>query len=104
MISFNNFLEISTDKFIDDTYEHVLELDEDILQIVSLDHRRILDLGWYPSFNPNGQYKIMLIELVDEENQPEKWDSPLITFISRNVSVIKDKIDYMLQEVVAGRF
>ena len=40
--------------FIDDTYENVLDLDEDILQIVSQDHKRIVDLGWYPSFNPNG--------------------------------------------------
>ncbi|NRF95593.1 hypothetical protein HQN89_32670 [Paenibacillus frigoriresistens] len=60
--------------FIDDTYENVLELDEDILQIVSQDHKRIVDLGWYPSFNPNGQYKVKLIELVDEERQLEKWD------------------------------
>lgn len=36
MISLNNFLEISTYEFIDDTYENVLDLDED------------------PSFNPNG--------------------------------------------------
>ncbi|KRF10272.1 hypothetical protein ASG89_01700 [Paenibacillus sp. Soil766] len=93
MISLNNFHEISTDEFTDDTYENVLELDEDILQIVSQDHKRIVDLGWYPSLNPNGQYKVKLVELVDEERQPEKWDSPLFTFSSRSVSVIKDKID-----------
>ncbi|KRF31653.1 hypothetical protein [Paenibacillus sp. Soil787] len=70
-----SFLEISTDEFTDDTYEIVLELDEDILQIVSQDQL----LGWYPSFNPNGQYKVKLVELVVEEKQPEKWDSSLVT-------------------------
>ncbi|WP_171644565.1 hypothetical protein [Paenibacillus phytorum] len=103
MISKNNFIEISTDEYTDDTYEHVLELDEDILQIVSQDNKRILDLGWYPSFNPNGQYKIMLVELVDVEHQAEKWDSPLFTCSSKSVSVIKDTIEYILQEVVEGR-
>lgn len=103
MVSYNNFLELSTEEFTDDTFKYEIDLDEDILQISSQAHRRILDLGWYPSFHPDGQYKIMLVELVEKEIQPEKWDDPLFTFSSRSVNEIKDKIDLVLQQVVEGR-
>ncbi|MBH5316864.1 hypothetical protein I6N90_03450 [Paenibacillus sp. GSMTC-2017] len=102
-VGYNNFLEISTEDFIDDTYPYEWDLNEDILQFSNEYRKRILDLGWYPSSNPKGQYRIVLIELCEDEDQAEKWDSPLFQYCSRDTNDIKDKINFVLQEVATGR-
>ncbi|MDU0200087.1 hypothetical protein ACYEXS_11760 [Paenibacillus sp. MAH-36] len=103
MVAYNNFLEISPYDFVDDTYKYAMELDEDILQMSNQYRKRILDLGWYPSFNPHGQYRIVLVELVDNESQSDKWTTPIVIFSSRDILTIKMTIDSLLEEVAEGR-
>ena len=58
--------------FIDPTKsipEQVGDLKEDMLQIAFGDGQYIVDVGWYPSFDINGKFKIFLIENQDWENR-----------------------------------
>ena len=57
--------------------DHLHELDEDMLQ-VEYDGNIILDVGWYPSFNPHGQFKIFVIENHD-------WDKPKLCVETREI-------------------
>lgn len=46
-----------------------LELQEDLLQ-VKYDGRYLIDVGWYPMFDPTGFFLIRVIDSCD-------WDNPL---------------------------
>ena len=48
-----------------------LMLDEDLLQ-VKYDNGRIIDLGWYPSFDVSGSFRVYVINEFD-------WDKPLFS-------------------------
>lgn len=70
VITYNNF-NIDISKPLEN---QIWELKEDLLQ-VSYSGRNsstyILDIGWYPEFNVNGNFKILLIRNYD-------WDIPEI--------------------------
>lgn len=67
-INHNIFTEACPEKFLSEDYEYRWEFNENILQIVNISRKKILDLGWYPEFCPSGEYCIMLIELVKMRN------------------------------------
>lgn len=104
IINRNIFTEASPEKFQDEDYEYRLEFNEDILQIINTHRRRIIDLGWYPEFNVNGQYRLMVIEWTNDcEQQPEFWDHPLIKYCSRDIEDIKKKIEGLAKKVTEGQ-
>ncbi len=46
------------------------ELHEDLLQLNHKKGNLIIDLGWYPAYDANGKYILMLV-------RDYKWDFPL---------------------------
>jgi hypothetical protein len=101
MIHFNQFTEANPDAFINDDYEYKWEFNEDILQFNHINNKWTLDLGWYPEFNPIGEYKILLIDTSDIDC-PDR-QNPIYKFNSRDINVIIEKIEYVLMEVSHGR-
>lgn len=71
----------------------IWELKQDLLQVKysdKHDNTYILDIGWYPEFNLDGAFKIVLIRNFD-------WDKPVILKKSNNedfYSILIDCIDY----------
>jgi hypothetical protein len=59
-------------------------LQEDMIQIDFFD-RYILDIGWYPSWDKNGCFKLLVIE-------GEDWNEPLLALSSKNIDELKDKL------------
>ena len=102
-VEHNIFTEVCPERFNNDDYEYRWEFNEDILQIRNTYKRRILDLGWYPEFNPLGQYCFVLVEIEDNEMQLVCWDQPIIKYYPRNIEDIKNKIEELLEKVTEGQ-
>lgn len=46
----------------------VFSLSEDLLQVESVDKELLLDVGWYPEFDLDGFFKVVVIKKYDWEN------------------------------------
>ena len=55
----------------------LLELNEDLLQLYNEKANLIIDLGWYPSHNIDGNYILRLVKNY-------KWDCPLEQITSKS--------------------
>jgi hypothetical protein len=64
-------------------------LTEDLLQ-VHFNMSLILDIGWYPSFDPNGEFIIYLI-------QYDSWDDPIIKCTAKSISDLKGLIEKIIK-------
>jgi hypothetical protein len=87
----NKFTEVNSKEFISEDYRYVWEFDEDILLLSYSDPNYSLDLGWYPSFNPEGAYCLRLIKDCD-------WENPVEIFSSRVIDEIKTMIETYLEK------
>ena len=70
----NIYDEISTLDFHKNISEEVTRLDEDLFQL-SFNDGVIIDIGWYPSFDINGEFIIQVISGGD-------WETPSIKISS----------------------
>ncbi|MCA0755646.1 hypothetical protein KP806_11325 [Paenibacillus sp. N4] len=103
VVKWNHFYEINTNEFIDESFPCQMDLIEDIVYFINQSRNRMLDLGWYPEGNPKGKYRLVLIEMDEEEDkQIENWNNPLITFTSRDNIEIKNKVNEILNKVSEG--
>jgi hypothetical protein len=67
-------------------------LQEDLIQIKISSTDMLLDVGWYPSEDINGAFKIMLIKQHD-------WDKPIRVQTTKNINELKKIIFNMLEGV-----
>ncbi len=89
-VELNKFTEVNPDEFTSEDYKYLWEFDEDIVYLTYKDKYSI-DLGWYPSFNPKGEYSLLVIKDND-------WDYPLEKFHSRRIDEIKEKLELYLEK------
>lgn len=68
-------------------------LGEDILQIEHLHKSCIIDIGWYPSFDTSGEFKILLIK-------NKNWSSPLLEYSTTDLGEIIKKIYELTNGIV----
>lgn len=68
-------------------------LGEDILQIEHLHKFCIIDIGWYPSFDTSGEFKILLIK-------NKNWHSPLLEYSTTDLGEIIKKIYELTNGIV----
>jgi hypothetical protein len=79
---------------IDETIilENQLEnLTEDILQ-VQFSNSLTLDIGWYPSFDQNGEFIVYL-------TQYGIWDTPIIKETTKSIADLKRIIEIIVQRI-----
>jgi hypothetical protein len=62
-ITFNDMSHLTQDNFKQDIYS----LKEDMLQ-VEIPNNYLLDVGWYPCFDLNGNFRIILVKNYNWEN------------------------------------
>ncbi len=67
----------------------LFNLKEDLFQMSYQDYT--LDVGWYPEFDINGSYKVLLIKAHD-------WSNPINEFISRDICIIKSLLNDIMSE------
>jgi len=67
------------------------ELKEDLLQ-VQFPNDIILDIGWYPSFDQNGSFRICLIKELD-------WSNPIDFVKCKNMTELKNNIIKMIKTI-----
>lgn len=73
-IEFNNFTEY--DMPVHGKHD-CFELHEDLLQLLNEKANLVIDLGWYPSYDDNGNYLLLLIK-------DYNWDFPLEKVVSKS--------------------
>jgi hypothetical protein len=72
------------------------DLKEDLAQ-VEFAPAAILDVGWYPSFSPEGRFVVMVVRSAD-------WDSPAFRREFKDVAALRDAIRAAIDvAVLAGR-
>lgn len=90
-ITWNDFTEYDIGLHGDQDMFH---LHEDLLQLHHEAKDLTLDLGWYPSFNTDGAYILLLIKHSD-------WDSPLKRIESRSKEEITAHLEQWMLEISA---
>lgn len=96
-VNLNDFTESFPDRFTDDNYEHRWEFKEDIMKLESNYKKRVIDLGWYPEFDADGQYTLMLVDVSEENGEGSFYWNKLIEYRSRSIEEIRMKIEEFLR-------
>lgn len=68
--------------------EQLIHFTEDLVQIEIGEHF-LVDVGFYPEFDPNGEFKIVLIQNYD-------WETPLFSKSCSSLQILPS----MIQEVI----
>ncbi len=79
-----NCFSISFEKAFDQQLE---SLTEDLIQ-VEYEQGFIVDIGWYPEYDPKGS---LVVQLIKDEN----WDKPVEKAIVANMDEMRDAIKRM---------
>ncbi|HEX7446116.1 MAG TPA: hypothetical protein VF306_01150 [Pirellulales bacterium] len=72
--------------------EQLDELKEDLIQAEYHDLDVVLDVGWYPSFSPDGRFVVQLVKAQD-------WRSPLLRLETNELACLRDFIGKAVAEV-----
>lgn len=76
-VTFNDLSNLTQGNFI----QEIDSLKEDMLQ-VKLPGNRVLDVGWYPSFDVSGNFRIFLVQNYD-------WDYPLYSQTAKDILTLE---------------
>ncbi|SEN68850.1 hypothetical protein [Lihuaxuella thermophila] len=85
-IVYNDF-HVKTDVPLD---QQVFSLKEDMLQVHFQEGKYLIDVGWYPSFEENGRFKVFVIENFD-------WEKPLLEEESYSINELKMALEKAIQ-------
>lgn len=84
--------ELSTLDFTKTASEEALRLDEDLFQLTK-NNGVIIDIGWHPSFNKEGEFIIQVISDGD-------WDHPMIkTSSGWDKNELSEKLSMVLEQL-----
>lgn len=81
-ITYDNFSWINSSNIY---LDHLEDLSEDLLQVTFFDERYILDVGWYPEFNANGQF---ILQVIYNYN----WEKPFYIEKTKDLQILMDSI------------
>ncbi|MEK3789132.1 hypothetical protein [Paenibacillus sp. FSL K6-1230] len=96
-ISYNTLVELDPSDLKEDDENKWRNFTEDLLQVKHTKYNILLDVGWYPEGDPQGLYGIELIKDFD-------WANPLVTFDTKNISDLVEKIEFLLWQVGEGYY
>ena len=74
------------------------DLTEEMIFVTSSRCALGIDLGWYPDYSPEGQFRI---EVVDLDNLAATFARPLREFATRSVWAAKQKLEEWMTELHA---
>ncbi|MGN0144321.1 MAG: hypothetical protein ACI398_05015 [Clostridium sp.] len=67
------------------------KLSEDMLNIVNHLKNIIIDVGWYPQFDINGHFGLVVVK-------DNIWIKPIDTLVTRDINVVIDKVNKIMEE------
>ena len=67
-------------------------LKEDLAQ-VHFGKNIVLDLGWYPEFNPRGQFGLVIVKLANLEDPGNDWANPILELRFRDLTNFVQKLN-----------
>ncbi|WP_085712123.1 MULTISPECIES: hypothetical protein [unclassified Pseudomonas] len=67
------------------------ELKEDLFQ-ATFPFQQIIDIGWYPEFSENGEFKVSLVS-------NSNWEKPIHSEKAKNWTELKNAIENTLKKV-----
>lgn len=73
--------------------EQIWSFKEDILQIEFVDDKYLIDIGWYPEFDPNGAFTIKVVNDFD-------WSNPIFKGKCKNIDLLKMYLQEAINFVV----
>lgn len=71
--------------------------DEDLFLAVNSTKGELVDVGWYPDADPNGNFRLVLLNY-DRKEEVGDWDNPLIDLVTRSIDTIRAKLRETLGE------
>ncbi len=74
------------------------DLNEEMIFVTSSRCALAIDLGWYPDYAPDGQFRI---EVVDLDNLTATYAEPVREFATRSVWTAKQKMEEWMEELHA---
>ena len=77
--------------------EDAFELHEDLLQLFHEKTGLTIDLGWYPSYDPEGHYLLLLVKDCG-------WDRPLEMVETRSKAVVISSIEKWVDNGFWGKY
>ena len=83
---------------IKDGAEYSYELCEDMLQVEN--QNLLIDLGWYPSGDIEGNYKLYMLD----KNEECPFESPLEIFISKSKQEVTERIEYWTDSMFYSKY
>ncbi|MCK5727517.1 MAG: hypothetical protein KAH22_11925 [Thiotrichaceae bacterium] len=91
--TYNEFFEIDPE-LANENNSNWWHFKEDMLQIEDRSAGLLIDLGWYPEFNAEGAFKLVLVKISEAPDEmPNNWDNPLKIFYSNNRSEVVREIE-----------
>ena len=91
-IEWNLFLEV--DPIFEVGEPGSIGFGEDLLHISNTKNAVLLDLGWYPSDDPEGEYHLVALRKhTNEDEMRSSWDRPLRALTSRSRSEIVQSVE-----------
>lgn len=103
-VAYNQFFDVDPDLSVE-AYSGVWwDFKEDMLQLTHSHYRVLVDLGWYPEHQPEGSFKLVLIQLTDDkEDMPEAWSHPIATYRSQSRQTIVATIEAWLHDPLSRK-
>jgi len=93
-VNLNEFTEIDPNNINEEAEDEDIwfNFKQDLLQIENKHFRILIDLGWYPDFNSEGNFRFVLI-------RDYQWDEPVRSIQTRNKDEIVAIIESWLTEL-----
>lgn len=95
-VDYNTFVELDP-KTLNEKDEKWINFTEDLLQMSYIRDNIILDIGWYPEADPQGEYGLELIKNLD-------WSNPLESYSTKDKFALMTKVEYLLWAVGQGYY
>ncbi|MBE9117371.1 hypothetical protein IQ249_15840 [Lusitaniella coriacea LEGE 07157] len=86
-VTFNDLSNLTQENFI----QEIDSLKEDMLQ-VELPGDHSLDVGWYPSFDISGSFRVFLIKNCD-------WDYPIYSKTAKDIVTLEQRLEEIVLQL-----
>ena len=90
-VNYNKFFDIEPSDLQENDINWI-DFTEDILQMEYKykDIYIIIDLGWYPDIDPNGNFRLVVVK-------DEGWEKPLVEILTKNKMEIVENLENLLK-------
>jgi hypothetical protein len=98
-VAWNDLLELDFESGELCEGESIWDLKEDLLLLEHQQRGIIIDLGWYPSFNSMGSFRLVAVRIASgEADQPDEWARPIRKHECRSFGEVRETLESWLAD------